>query len=80
MQHEPLTKTEQLVYDRLAKSTGLPVTVSDIAVAMGYSADDEAIWQSIRVHISRLRRKLGRDRIKTRYVIGYILTEEEPSV
>ena len=69
----PLTPTEYGLLEILAKSPGRPVPIAQLVQeGLGYAANDLQAQETLRVHISRLRRKLGVDYIViTSYSIHY---------
>jgi two-component system KDP operon response regulator KdpE len=72
-----LTRTEWLLLEHLARNAGRVVLTTELLVKVwGPEYGDEA--QNLRVWVSRLRRKLERDRhrpslIRTRSRMGYVL-------
>jgi DNA-binding response OmpR family regulator len=76
----PLTPTEYELLAILARSIGQPVSLSQlIGTGLGYDAEDPQAQETLRVHISRLRNKIG-----TKYVLtirggGYVLVNIYPT-
>lgn len=69
-----LTPTEYSLLKILAESPGQPVTVDQlITEGLGYKSGDPQAQETLRVHISRLRRKLSSDYILTIRGGGYAL-------
>jgi DNA-binding response OmpR family regulator len=66
----PLTGRELRILTYLMQRPGRIVSEQDIAEHI-YSLDDELQSNGVQVYISRLRRKLGRDVIKTHRGLGY---------
>lgn len=69
-QVEPLTGRELRILTYLMQRPGRIVSEQDIAEHI-YSMDDELQSNGVQVYISRLRRKLGRDVIRTHRGLGY---------
>lgn len=65
-----LTAQERRILTYLMQRPGRIVSEQDIAEHI-YSMDDERQSNSVQVYIGRLRRKLGRDAIKTLRGLGY---------
>lgn len=75
----PLTPTEYGLLEILAKSPGRPVPIAQLVQeGLGYAANDLQAQETLRVHISRLRRKLGVDYILTIRGGGYALAVISP--
>jgi len=75
----PLTPTEYGLLEILAKSPGEPVPIAQLVQeGLGYAATDLQAQETLRVHISRLRRKLGVDYILTIRGGGYALAVISP--
>lgn len=71
-----LTPTEYGLLEILAESPGLPVPVERLVQeGLGYDAFDPHAQETLRVHISRLRRKVGSDYILTVRGGGYALAD-----
>lgn len=69
-----LTPTEYGLLEILARSVGEPISISQlIREGLGYDAGDTQAQETLRVHISRLRRKLGSKYILTVRGGGYVL-------
>lgn len=61
-----LTPTEYGLLEILARSIGQPISISRlIQEGLGYNSGDTQAQETLRVHISRLRRKLGNEYILT---------------
>ncbi|GAB4433881.1 MAG: response regulator transcription factor [Anaerolineae bacterium] len=74
-----LTPTEYTLLEILARSPGQPVSVKElIHTGLGYDASDAQAQETLRVHISRLRRKLGSDYVLTARGGGYALADIPP--
>lgn len=75
----PLTPTEYALLEILAKSPGQPVPIARLVQeGLGYATNDVHAQETLRVHISRLRRKLGVDYILTIRGGGYALAVISP--
>ena len=86
---DPLTElmrtgAEQLIYqaveaellELLAKTPGQAISIEQlIREGLGYKSGDPQAQETLRVHISRLRRKLGSDYILTIRGGGYALAD-----
>ncbi len=69
-----LTPTEFSLLKILSGSVGQPVSIDNlIKEGLGYQTSDPQAQETLRVHISRLRRKLGRNYIVTIRGGGYTL-------
>ena len=76
----PLTPTEYGLLEILARSPGQPVPVAQLVQeGLGYATTDLQAQETLRVHISRLRRKLGVDYILTIRGGGYALAVIAPA-
>ena len=74
-----LTPTEYELLELLAKTPGQAVTIEQlIKEGLGYQSGDPQAQETLRVHISRLRRKLGGDYILTIRGGGYALADIAP--
>lgn len=71
----PLTSREWAVLDLLAARPGIIVPKGRIEEAL-YEFGSEIESNTVEVYVSRLRKKVGRDRIRTIRGIGYLLEEE----
>ena len=67
-----LSRKEFNVLQILLEANGRVVTNSALESKL-YSWDEEIASNSIQVHISNLRKKLGKERIKTLVGIGYCI-------
>jgi DNA-binding response OmpR family regulator len=75
----PLTPTEYGLLEILAKSPGQAVPIAQLVQeGLGYATNDPQAQETLRVHISRLRRKLGVDYILTIRGGGYALAVISP--
>lgn len=75
----PLTPTEYALLEILAKSPGQPIPIAQLVQeGLGYATNDIHAQETLRVHISRLRRKLGVDYILTIRGGGYALAVIPP--
>ncbi len=73
-QRVSLTPTEFGLLKILVGSLGQPVPIGQLLTdGLGYESGDAQAQETLRVHISRLRRKLGSDYIRTIRGGGYIL-------
>ncbi len=71
-----LTPTQYELLEMLARSLGKPVPLEQlINKGLGYDPDDFQAQETLRVHISRLRRKLGAGYIRTIRGGGYVLVD-----
>jgi DNA-binding response OmpR family regulator len=71
-----LTPTEYELLELLAKTPGQAVAIEQlIKEGLGYQSGDPQAQETLRVHISRLRRKLGSDYILTIRGGGYALAD-----
>jgi two-component system OmpR family response regulator len=70
-----LTAKEWAVLEKLAKRPGCIVSKEALDQAL-YSFDDDIGSNTLEVYISRLRKKLGKQRIETLRGLGYRLVEE----
>lgn len=71
-----LTPTEYELLELLAKTPGQAVSIEQlIKEGLGYQSGDPQAQETLRVHISRLRRKLGSDYILTIRGGGYALAD-----
>lgn len=69
-----LTPTEFKLLEILAKALGQPVSLDRLVQeGLGYDSHDPQLYETVRVHISNLRSKLGGDYIRTLRGSGYIL-------
>jgi DNA-binding response OmpR family regulator len=69
-----LTPTEYGLLEILARSVGQPISINQlIREGLGYDSGDTQAQETLRVHISRLRRKLGSKYILTVRGGGYVL-------
>jgi two-component system OmpR family response regulator len=68
----PLTRREWAIVGLLAQRPGANVSKARIEEAL-YDFDTEIESNTVEVHISRLRKKLGRDTIHTERGVGYRL-------
>ncbi len=76
----PLTPTEYGLLEILARSPGHPVSITQLVQeGLGYATRDLHAQETLRVHISRLRRKLGVDYILTIRGGGYALAVISPA-
>jgi DNA-binding response OmpR family regulator len=74
-----LTPTEYGLLEILANSVGQPIPITRlIEEGLGYNAGDTQAQETLRVHISRLRRKLGDEYILTVRGGSYILADIPP--
>lgn len=79
-QRLPLTPTEYGLLEILARSPGRPVPIAHLVQeGLGYATTDLQAQETLRVHISRLRRKLGVDYILTIRGGGYALAVISPA-
>jgi two-component system, OmpR family, response regulator len=69
-----LTAREWAVLDVLLRRPSVPVSTEQITESL-YDFDEEIEQNTIEVYISRIRRKLGRDFIRTRRGLGYNLKD-----
>jgi DNA-binding response OmpR family regulator len=71
-----LTPTEYGLLEILARSVGEPISINRlIQEGLGYDSGDAQAQETLRVHISRLRRKLGNKYILTVRGGGYVLAD-----
>jgi DNA-binding response OmpR family regulator len=71
-----LTPTEYGLLEILARSLGQPISIDQlIQEGLGYDAGDTQAQETLRVHISRLRRKLGDSYILTVRGGSYVLAD-----
>ncbi len=74
-----LTAKEWAVLEKLASRAGRLVNKDTLDQAL-YSFDDEIGSNTLEVYISRIRKKIGKDRVQTVRGLGYrLLGSEEPS-
>ena len=76
----PLTPTEYEILACLAENIGEPVSIGHlITAALGFDPDDFQAQETLRVHISRLRAKIGANHIHTvrggKYTLPYVPLE-----
>jgi DNA-binding response OmpR family regulator len=72
----PLTPTEYGLLEILARSLGQPISISQlIQEGLGYNPGDAQARETLRVHISRLRHKLGDEYILTVRGGSYVLAD-----
>ena len=75
-----LTPTEYELLEILARLPGQAVSIEQlIKEGLGYKSGDPQAQETLRVHISRLRRKLGSDYILTIRGGGYALADIPPN-
>lgn len=70
----PLTAREWVLFEALIQRPGLLLSKAQLEERL-YSFDSEVESNTIEVHISRLRKKLGRDLIETQRGMGYRLRQ-----
>jgi DNA-binding response OmpR family regulator len=69
-----LTPTEYNLLEILAKSIGQPIPLNRLVQeGLGYDPNDTQLQETLRVHISHLRQKLGPGYILTVRGGGYVL-------
>ncbi|MBI1877785.1 MAG: response regulator transcription factor, partial [Chloroflexi bacterium] len=74
-----LTPTEYTLLEILARCPGQSISVKQLILdGLGYDPSDAQAQETLRVHISRLRRKLGSDYILTARGGGYALANIPP--
>ncbi len=74
-----LTPTEYELLELLAKTPGQPIPIEQLVIeGLGYQSGDPQAQETLRVHISRLRRKLGSGYILTIRGGGYALADIPP--
>ncbi len=79
-EHLAVTPTEYELLALLADSIGKPVSIDQlIEGGLGYDPKDPQAQETLRVHISRLRNKIGSSYILTIRGGGYILVELPPA-
>ncbi|ACM03126.1 response regulator transcription factor [Cereibacter sphaeroides] len=70
-----LSQREWAIFEALVKRPGSVVSKTQLEETL-YAFDAEVESNTIEVYVSRLRKKLGRDRIETRRGMGYRLVRE----
>lgn len=68
-----LSKSETAILEKLIRNAGRYVTKAELENAV-YDWDDEVSNNALEAHISRLRKRIGHDRIKTMRGVGYKVT------
>lgn len=77
----PLTPTEYEIVACLAENIGQPVSVSHlITTALAFDPADFQAQETLRVHISRIRAKIGATHIRTVRGGKYALAHSQPSL
>jgi DNA-binding response OmpR family regulator len=70
-----LSNRERAVFDCLIHNIGRPVSKAKIQESIYDWSSEDIESNTIEVHVASLRRKLGRDRIKTMRGIGYTILQ-----
>jgi len=68
-----LSGRERAIFDCLIRNIGRSVSKEKITESIYDWSSEEIESNTIEVHIASLRRKLGRDFIKTQRGVGYII-------
>jgi DNA-binding response OmpR family regulator len=68
-----LSRREQAIFDHLIRNINRPISKDKIVESVYDWSSEEIESNTIEVHVASLRRKLGRDLIKTIRGVGYII-------